>query len=184
MSEQAYVAFAVVGTFAAVLLAGVTAVTVSRTRRSAHVLQSQLESAGIQAGHAGAVASFSERVIEPAITRFSSAAARITPAGLRRGISRRLVLAGSSGRWTAEALLAMQVALTLAFAVLGYFIGMTGDPHVLGPFWIPLLAFVAYVAPVAVLDRKAQNRQEQIRRMLADTIALLTISVEAGLAFD
>jgi len=70
MSEQAYVAFAVVGTFAAVLVAGVTAVTVSRTRRSAHVLQSQLESAGIQAVQAGSVASFSERVIEPAINLF------------------------------------------------------------------------------------------------------------------
>ena len=51
MSEQAYVALAVAGTFAAVLLVGVTAVTVSRTRRSAHVLQSQLESAGVQAVH-------------------------------------------------------------------------------------------------------------------------------------
>jgi tight adherence protein C len=61
---------------------------------------------------------------------------------------------------------------------------MTGNPHILGPFWIPLLAFVAYVAPAAALDRKAQSRQEQIRRMLADTIDLLTISVEAGLAFD
>ena len=69
MSEQAYVALAVAGTFAAVLLIGVTAVTVSRNRRSAHVLQSQLESAGVQAVHAGAGASFSERVIEPAITR-------------------------------------------------------------------------------------------------------------------
>jgi Flp pilus assembly protein TadB len=184
MSEQTYVAFAVAGTFAAVLLVGFTVVTVSRTRRSAHVLQSQLESAGIQAVHAGAGASFSERVIEPAITRFSSAAARITPAGLRRGISRRLVLAGSSGRWTAETLLAMQLALTLGLVVLGYFVGMTGDPHILGPFWIPLLAFVAYVAPMAALDRRARNRQEHIRRMLADTIDLLTISVEAGLAFD
>jgi len=184
MSEQAYVAFAVVGTFAAVLLAGVTAVTVSRTRRSTHVLQGQLESAGIQAIHAGGVATFSERVIEPAITRFSGAAARITPAGLRRGIARRLVLAGSSGRWTAEALLALQLAITIGFAVLGYFIGMTGDPHILGPFWIPLLAFVAYVTPMAALDRRAQKRQELIRRMLADTIDLLTISVEAGLAFD
>ena len=83
MSDQAYIALAVAGTFAAVLLAGVTAVTVSRTRRSGHVLQSQLESAGIQAVHAGGGASFSERVIEPAITRFSSSAVRITPAGQR-----------------------------------------------------------------------------------------------------
>ena len=32
-----------------------------------------------------------------AISRFSNAAARITPAGLRNGVARRLVLAGGSG---------------------------------------------------------------------------------------
>jgi tight adherence protein C len=77
-----------------------------------------------------------------------------------------------------------QIAVTIGFGALGYLIGMTGNPRVLGAFWIPVLAFVAYVAPIAALDRKAQKRQEQIRRMLADTIDLLTISVEAGLAFD
>jgi tight adherence protein C len=108
----------------------------------------------------------------------------LTPARLRGGVSRRLVLAGSSPRWTAEAFVGAQIAITIGFGALGFVIGMTGDPHTLGPFWIPLLAFVAYVAPLAALDRKAQNRQEQIRGMLADTIDMLTISVEAGLAFD
>jgi tight adherence protein C len=184
MSEQAYVIAAVVGTFVGVLLAGMTVVTVSRSRRSAHVLKSNLEAAGLTVGNGGAAGSLSERIIEPAIARFSRRASRLTPARLRGGVSRRLVLAGSSPRWTAEAFVGAQIAITIGFGALGFVIGMTGDPHTLGPFWIPLLAFVAYVAPLAALDRKAQNRQEQIRAMLADTIDMLTISVEAGLAFD
>jgi len=47
-----------------------------------------------------------------------------------------------------------------------------------------LLAFIGYMFPVSVVDRKGRKRQEEIRRSLADTIDLLAISVEAGLAFD
>jgi tight adherence protein C len=184
MSEQAYLIMGVFGTFVVVLLTGLTVMTVSRGRRSVHVLQGQLESAGIQVAHHGAASSFSDRVVAPAIARFSQAAARITPAGLRKGVARRLVLAGSSGRWTAEVFLAVQLALTLGAAAIGFLVGMNGEERILGPFWVPLLAFVAYIFPISGLDRRAQERQEQIRRMLADTIDLLTISVEAGLAFD
>jgi tight adherence protein C len=184
MSEQMYLLVGVFGTFLVVLLAGATMISVSRSRRSAQVLQGQLESAGISVSPHGAVTSFSERVVAPAISRFSIAAARITPAGLRNGVARRLVLAGGSGKWTAELFLAAQLAATIGAGVSGYVLGMNGDKRILGPGWIALLAFVAYIFPIAALDRKAQSRQEDIRRTLADTIDLLTISVEAGLAFD
>lgn len=184
MSEQTYLFIGVLGTFVAVLLVGISATAVGRSRRSAHVLQGHLESAGLQVAGSGVAASFSERVVAPAVAAFSGAAAKITPAGLRKGVARRLVLAGSSGKWTAELFLAMHLAVTLGAALAGYLVGMNGDRRVLGPLWIPLLVFVAYTLPIAVLDRRAQNRQEHIRRMLADTIDLLTISVEAGLAFD
>jgi hypothetical protein len=67
MSEQAYVITSVVGTFVAVLLAGMMFVTVSRSRRSAHVLKSNLEAAGVTVGNGGAAGSLSERIMEPAI---------------------------------------------------------------------------------------------------------------------
>ena len=69
MSDDAYLIAAVGGTFLSILLAGATFVTVSRGRRSAQVLRGQLESAGTQVAHAGASASFSERVLAPAIAR-------------------------------------------------------------------------------------------------------------------
>src|ERR671925_1083604 len=106
MSEQMYLLVGVFGTFLVVLLAGATMISVSRNRRSAQVLQGQLESAGISVSPHGAVASFSERVVAPAISRFSTAAARITPAGLRNGVARRLVLAGGPGEGAGGAVLA------------------------------------------------------------------------------
>jgi len=129
-------------------------------------------------------AGFSERVIGPAVARLTRLAGHITPSGLRSGVERRLILAGSPKAWTAETVLVLQLGITIGAGILGYFVGMRGNPRVAGPFWIPLLAFVGYVVPIAILDRKAEHRQEEIRKSLADTIDLLTISVEAGLAFD
>ena len=184
MFEQTYVALAVGGTFFAILLVGVAMSAASRNRRSTQVLQGQLESAGVGVPYYRSGTGFSERVVGPAVARFTKLAGRVTPSGLRSGIERRLILAGSPKAWTAETLLALQLAVTIGAGILGYFIGMRGNPRVAGPFWIPLLAFAGYVVPLALLDRKAAKRQEQIRKSLADTIDLLTISVEAGLAFD
>src|ERR687892_832121 len=113
MSEQMYLLVGVFGTFLVVLLAGATMISVSRSRRSAQVLQGQLEGAGISVSPHGAVASFSERVVAPAISRFSMAAARITPAGLRNGVARRLVLAGGPGEVAAPLFRRARVGGTL-----------------------------------------------------------------------
>src|ERR671918_1726329 len=126
MSEQMYLLVGVFGTFLVVLLAGATMISVSRSRRSAQVLQGQLESAGISVSPHGAVASFSERVVAPAISRFSTVAARITPAGLRNGVARRLVLAGGSGKWTAELFPAAQVGGAPGGGVCGHGFGVEG----------------------------------------------------------
>ena len=184
MPDQAYVALAVGSTFLAILLVAAVVAMVSRGRRSVHVLQSQLETAGVGMAPDGSAVSFSDRLLVPTVAAFSRAAARITPSGLRAGVERRLVLAGSSKAWTAESVIAFQFAVTVGCAVLGYHIGTRGDPDILGPLLIPVLAFVGFMLPVAILDRRARSRQEQIRSHLADTIDLLTISVEAGLSFD
>ena len=46
---------------------------------------------------------------------------------------------------------------------------------------ISLLAFVGFVLPDSIVNRKVQERQKEILKTLSDTLDLLTISVEAGL---
>jgi len=49
---------------------------------------------------------------------------------------------------------------------------------------IVLLSFVGFVAPDSILNRKVEERQQDILRTLSDTLDLLTISVEAGLSLN
>jgi tight adherence protein C len=49
---------------------------------------------------------------------------------------------------------------------------------------IALLAFVGFVLPDSLLNRKVTERQKEILKTLSDTLDLLTISVEAGLSLN
>jgi tight adherence protein C len=184
MSDQGYVWLVVAATFGAVLAAGITWMTASSGRRASAVLEAHLQSAGFESSDNQAVGSFADRVIVPFVQSISNTVARFTPVGMRNSVARKLTLAGDPRGWTAESFLVFEVAFGVAGAFVGYHVGVRGSGWVLGVLWVPLLAFVGFTIPNAWLSRRAEARQEQIRRTLADTIDLLTISVEAGLAFD
>ena len=185
MSDAMFLSIAVAGTFAAVAFASYSLVAMSRGRRSARVVQMHLESTGgMPTAGASANTSFSERVLEPGFGKFASGVARLTPRVMVSSLERKVVLAGEPRGWSAGGILALQVLGIVGGVWVGYMIGVANGPHVIGALWMPLLAFIGYMFPVSVVDRKGRKRQEEIRRSLADTIDLLAISVEAGLAFD
>jgi tight adherence protein C len=123
-------------------------------------------------------------VLEPGFGKAASVVTRLTPAGMVAALDRKVVLAGNPRGWSAGGILLLQSIGVIGGLWAGYSFGVANGPHAIGPLWIPLLGFLGYTFPVSILDRKVQARQEQIRRALADTIDLLAISVEAGLAFD
>jgi tight adherence protein C len=183
MSETWYVYLAVGGTFVAVLSAGLTYVAARRGRRPAEVLHTQLQTAGfavsVRPDHA-----LTGRAVEQTVTRLASMATRLAPRGTRDKTAHRLVLAGSPKGWTAERVLAMKAMLAGLGLVLGFTTGgLLGSgiirlvPSIVG-------GVIGFVLPGAMVSQAAVRRQDRIRRLLPDTMDLLTISVEAGLSFD
>jgi tight adherence protein C len=128
---------------------------------------------------------FGARVLVPIFAGAGQVARRITPIDSRERLTKKLQLAGGPVGWDAERLLAFKVI----GGVVGFFVGVfvAGLLHP-APFIsiviVALLVFAGFVAPDSVLNRKVQERQQEILRTLSDTLDLLTISVEAGLSLN
>lgn len=182
--SEAYLFVAVGATFVATALVGMRLLVTSRNRRGAAVLQGHLQSAGIDVGMRGADGSFNARVVSPAMSKLAALVSRYTPAGIRDSIAHRLLLAGNPRGLTPELFLLIRLAFAAAGAALGYYLGVKRGPLLLGTFWIPFMGYGGYLLTGNWLDKQVSKRQDAIRRDLADMIDLLTISVEAGLAFD
>ena len=183
MSDQIFLAMAVVGTFLAVLLARVAWVAGSKQRQPSQVLQAQLHSAGV-AMPGETSARFSERVVAPVASALANLAARLTPAGARDKIADKLVMAGSPEGWTAERVLALKGLGLILGLFVGYLVGGLVSLPLVRVVAVAVFALIGYLIPGSILSQAVLSRQERIARALPDTIDLLTISVEAGLSFD
>jgi tight adherence protein C len=161
----------------------------SERRRAVRMLESQVasttsESVNLREQHLSE--SFGARMLVPVVAGAARVARRVTPIDARNRVSRKLLLAGSPAGWDAERVLAFKIiGLGVAIAS-GFFVStLVGG---LSPFimvvLIGLLAFVGFVAPDSVLNRRVEERQKEILRTLSDTLDLLTISVEAGLSLN
>lgn len=127
---------------------------------------------------------FGDRVLTPTMSRLTSLGRRFTASDQTDRIKRKLDLAGNPEKW--------DVDRVIAFKVLGLFAGLAVG-LLLGTAIGGLLPTVAtaigaslfgFYAPNMMLHQSAYNRSDQIRKDLPDALDLLTISVEAGLAFD
>ena len=128
---------------------------------------------------------FSDRVIAPAMVRFTEIGRRFAPGDQVVRIRHRLELAGSPAGWDVDRVIAFKMLAAIAGLVLGIAL-----PVAFGAGFLPVLGFAVvlsvtgFYAPNLTLYQMAYNRTEQMRRELPDALDLLTISVEAGLAFD
>jgi tight adherence protein C len=128
---------------------------------------------------------FSERVLGPLSQRFISAGRWATPDDRLDRIRRRLDLAGNPPGWDVDRVLGLK-ALGL---LLGLFLGAVVPPLFgAGLRWTLILtlclAALGWFGPTMWIYQVGYDRTERLRAELPDAIDLLTISVEAGLAFD
>jgi tight adherence protein C len=128
---------------------------------------------------------FRTRVLEPSLRWFGRAGRRLTPIDHNDRMRKKLDLAGNPGGWGAErvtSIKAVGLACGLVFGlVVTLAAGLGAVPGVVATIGMTL---AGYYGIDFWLYQKAFNRKALIQMSLADSIDLLTISVEAGLGFD
>ncbi len=128
---------------------------------------------------------FSERVLKPLIQGMSMFVTRFAPQQNTEKIKHNLELAGNPNNWTPSDFLGVRglaAVITAALAVLlTYALRMEGAFILLS---VGLGGMLGFILPGIWLGQKIGKRKHDIQRGLPDALDLLTISVEAGLAFD
>jgi tight adherence protein C len=124
-----------------------------------------------------------DRVLAPVFRHLAGVARRVTPGSVADQLERRIALAGMTGRWPTERVLAVKLVVGLAGFMLGL-AWVAGRPSAGGMLVGATMPVLGFMAPEGLLHGRAKARQDLIRRQLADTLDEITISVEAGLGFE
>jgi tight adherence protein C len=128
---------------------------------------------------------FGERVIGPTLNQLTRLGRRLTPTDHGSRVRRRLDLAGNPLRWDVDRVIAFKMLGALALGVLGLAMPLALGASIATTLVVAVAAIAfGYFLPNIVLYQVGYTRMQRMRRELPDALDLLTISVEAGLAFD
>ncbi len=128
---------------------------------------------------------FNERVIKPMIATVTRFAGKLTPSQSMEKQRMQLVLAGSPYNMQVTEFTAMRLIVAVILGVVSLGLAILMQSEFLQLVLFPIVGTaIGYLAPVFWLQRKIKARQKNILKILPDAIDLMTISVEAGLAFD
>lgn len=128
---------------------------------------------------------FRERVLHPTTRWFARLGRRLTPADHGERMRAKLDGAGNPAGWTVERITSAKAAGFVAALVFGLMVTLAvGLSTLMAVVVVVGMSLAGYYAVDLWLYQKATDRGDSMRRDLADSIDLLTISVEAGLGFD
>lgn len=128
---------------------------------------------------------FLTRVLRPLGARALGSIDALLPANYRDALHRKLLYAGLSAQFRAEELITAQFLLGIVGFLSG--VGMswaTDAPPSQRLLYVIGLTGIGVALPNVWLNRKLEERRDQILRDLPDTLDLLAISVEAGVGFE
>ena len=127
---------------------------------------------------------FNTRVTGPTQAWLANAARTVAGANWARSTARRLDMAGNPARWDAERILAAKSVGAIVLGSLAAGFLLLTDRGWSALLWGIVFAVAGFFLPDLLLINTAQKRADSIRSALPNTIDLLTVSVESGLAFD
>ena len=128
---------------------------------------------------------FQDRVLNPVLDRLVGLGRKLTPTDYAERIMTKLNIAGNPPGWTVDRVLSLKVVGMAVGLVGGLLVSLVLDKGAMGTLGCAALGTVlGYFGPNLYLYQKGYDRSAQIERSLPDALDLLTISVEAGLAFD
>ncbi len=126
---------------------------------------------------------FNERALAPFAGKIGRFLLRFTPIGWAGRAEKRLAIAGWFPRIDGNSWAAIRVIVAVV-ALIGWVALQGLLPQGQKLLILGIVAFAGVMGPEAVLNRKLEERKEQIAKDLPDVIDLLVISVEAGLGFE
>lgn len=128
--------------------------------------------------------SFAQRLIVPVFHRFTGFLAGLMPQKNVDKLNTMLIQAGSPGSLTAMDFVGIRFVLAIG-AGAGYFLIMGhNDPFFIAIRNSVIALFVGFMFPKLWLNQRIKQRKVAMRRALPDALDMLTIGVEAGLAFE
>lgn len=126
-----------------------------------------------------------QRAVLPVLKGLTGLGKRFTPVGYVDQVRQKFVYAGEIGTDAVDRFLAVRVITVVAAPLLclylWFFAGLEGNIRLAVTV---LAALLLALGPDAILNRRVEERQKEIRMRLPDILDLLTISVEAGLGFE
>lgn len=128
---------------------------------------------------------FRQRALVPLLRRTLRLAGGLMPSRNLAKVERTLTMAGRPGSISALDFMGLRLLLIVGFGALGWWLAARGGQSAL----IMLRnvgggAVAGFFLPTMWLNRKAKSRQNAIEAALPDALDMLTIGVEAGLAFE
>lgn len=126
-----------------------------------------------------------DRTIAPVLHKLTSIGNRYTPDGYVEKVRDKLVSSGNNSPDAVDRFVAIKVvgvALSPIMVILVF--GVLNMKGMSAMIVAGLMVAVLIFGPDAILNRRVEERQHEIRQKLADVMDLLVISVEAGLGFE
>ncbi|MBP6964484.1 MAG: type II secretion system F family protein [Armatimonadetes bacterium] len=128
---------------------------------------------------------FRDRVILPFLRRLANFAVRLTPGGASQAVEEKLVTAGRPWNMGAREFMGLRVLSVLSMTLLGVAgVNLLDASALLRIVLIVILAFCGAAIPDYLLESAIRKRQSAVRKVLADSLDLMAVCVEAGIGLD